>query len=97
CLATGADGSAYVTGISDSDFTTIKYVSVPALAIALTSTNTAMVSWSLTSTGFDLQQTTNLNAVNWTAPPETVASNTKHKFIIAKPPTGNRYFRLSHP
>jgi len=105
CLAIGPDGSVYITGRSDGDYTanssydfaTVKYVSVPDLSIALTSTNMAMISWSLTPTGFDLQQNTNLNTTNWIPPPETTSSNGTHKFIIANPPTGNRFFRLFHP
>src|SRR5262245_31978122 len=37
----------------------------PVLKIMLTSTNSAIVSWPSPSTGFVLQQSTELNAVNW--------------------------------
>jgi hypothetical protein len=96
-LAIGPDGALYVTGISDADFTTVKYISVPTLSITLTSTNTALVSWPSPSTGFDLQQNTSLNTPNWVPPPETVSSNDTLKFIIANPSTGTRFFRLVHP
>lgn len=70
----------------------------PLLAIALTSTNTAMVSWPSTSTGFILQQNTNgIGTTNWTIVPTTPADNGTIKYIIVNPPTGNRLFRLFHP
>ena len=69
----------------------------PLLTITLTSTNTAMVSWPFPSTGFALQQKTNLNMTNWVSPSETVTNNGTIKFIIVNPPGGNRFFRLSNP
>jgi len=69
----------------------------PLLTITLTSTNTAMVSWPFPSTGFALQQNTNLNMTNWVSPSETVTNNGTINFIIVNPPGGNRFFRLSKP
>jgi hypothetical protein len=69
----------------------------PLLAISRTSTNTVMVSWPSPSTGFGLQQNTNLNTANWVTPSETVTDNGTIKFIILSSPTGNRYYRLFKP
>jgi hypothetical protein len=69
----------------------------PQLNIVLTPTNTAMVSWPSPSTGYALQQNTNLNGTNWVTPSETVNDNGVIKFIIVNPPTGNRFYRLLHP
>jgi hypothetical protein len=66
----------------------------PLLTISLTSTNTVMVSWPFPSTGFALQQNTDLNPATWTTPSETVTDNGTRKFIIVNPQTGNRFFRL---
>jgi hypothetical protein len=69
----------------------------PALAVSLTTTNSAMVSWPSPSTGWNLQQNTNPATANWTTPPETVTDNGTIKYIIVNPPTGNLFFRLSSP
>ena len=66
----------------------------PELAITLTTTNTAMVSWPSPSTGWNLQQNTDLGTVNWVTPAETVNNNGSIKYIIINPPTGNRFYRL---
>ena len=67
---------------------------VPTLKITLTSTNTALVSWPSPSTGFALQQSTNLNSTNWIAVPETASDNGVINYIIVNPPAGNRLYRL---
>jgi hypothetical protein len=67
------------------------------LSIALTSTNTAQVYWPSPSTGWNLQQNTNLSTTNWLSPLETVTDNGTVKYIIVNPPTGNSFYRLMHP
>jgi hypothetical protein len=69
----------------------------PALRIALTSSNTAIVSWPSPSTGWNLQQNTNLGTTNWTTPSETVNDNGTNRFIVVSPPVGKRFFRLLSP
>ena len=69
----------------------------PLLAIRLTTTNTAIVSWPSPFTGFTLQQNGDLNATTWVAAPQTVTDNGTNKFIIVNPPTGNRIYRLFKP
>src|SRR5437588_1941270 len=66
-----AGGSYSVSG----GFWTVSTVPVPGaplLRILLTATNTAVVSWPSSSTGFSLQVTTNLTSPVWLAPAETV-------------------------
>ena len=69
----------------------------PVLNITLTGTNTVMVYWPSPSTGFNLQQNTNLATTNWLAATNTITDNGTIKFIIVNPPTGNRFYRLSKP
>ena len=66
----------------------------PTLGIRLTGTNTAVVYWQFPSTGFALQQNTNLVSTNWVAVSETVTNDGTINFIIVNPPTGNRFYRL---
>lgn len=66
----------------------------PLLRIVLTSTNTVVVAWPNPSTGFALQQNSDLNTANWTAvttPPQVVG---EEKQVIIALPAGNRFYRL---
>jgi hypothetical protein len=69
----------------------------PLLTIRHTPTNTVVVSWPSTATGFVLQQTVNLNPGLWAAPPETVADDGTNRFIVIHPPGANRFYRLRKP
>ena len=66
----------------------------PLLKIFLTSTNTAVVSWPAPSTGFSLQQNSDLSTANWGTPTETINNNGTVSFIIVNPPVGNGFYRL---
>jgi hypothetical protein len=68
--------------------------SAPTLAVTLTSTNTALVSWPSPSTGWNLQQNTNLATMNWITPPESVNDDGTNKSIVVNPPAGNMFYRL---
>lgn len=76
---------------------TVPTAGAPLLTITLTQTNTAMVSWPYPSSGWSLQQNTNVNTTNWVAASETVTNNGTINYIIVNPPTGNLYFRLMEP
>jgi hypothetical protein len=69
----------------------------PLLVINRTATNTAMIFWTYPSTGFALQQNTNLGTTNWTGVPQTVTNDGTHNYIIVNPPTGNQFYRLFKP
>jgi len=69
----------------------------PRITIARTATNTLAVSWPSPSTGFSLQQNTNLSTANWVTPAETINNNGTINFIIVSPPTGKRFYRLQSP
>jgi FG-GAP repeat protein len=70
----------------------------PSLTIQRTTTNTVVVSWPSTATGFVLQQNTNgLKSVNWsnvTAGVQTVGTN---QTLIVNPIGGSRFYRLVKP
>lgn len=69
----------------------------PALTISLTATNTALVSWPSPSTGWNLEQSTNLNSRNWETVTGSIADNGANKFIVVRPAADNRYYRLHKP
>jgi len=59
--------------------------------------STVTVAWPSPSTGFLLQQNTDINTANWVTAPQSVSDNGTHKFIIVNPPAGNRFYRLFKP
>jgi hypothetical protein len=69
----------------------------PNLKIVMTTTNTVVVSWLSPSTGFVLQQNTDLNTSSWIGVLQTVNDDGTNKFIIVNLPVGNRFYRLIKP
>lgn len=69
-----------------------------AVALSITRSNNAVViSWPSPSTGFNLQQNTNVNTTDWIGASETINDNGTTKFIIVNPPTASRFYRLFKP
>ena len=78
--------------------TLVQTPDAPLLSIALTATNTAIISWPSPSTGFVLQQNTNnVASLTWSNVLATPTDNGTIRYIIVNPPTGNRYYRLKRP
>jgi hypothetical protein len=69
----------------------------PSLAASRTTPNTVTISWPWPSTGWNLQQNTDLTTTNWTTPPETIQNDGTNNFIIITSPVGNMFFRLVKP
>ena len=69
----------------------------PLLRVLLTSTNTVLVAWPAPSTGFSLQQNTNLSTTFWAGVTNTVNVVGSENQIIVAPPVGNRFYRLKNP
>lgn len=69
----------------------------PLLNIFLTTTNTAVVTWPFPSTGFALQQNTDLINGAWGTPPQTINNDGTNNFIVVSPPVGNSFYRLFEP
>ena len=68
-----------------------------SLSVMLTSTNTVVVYWPSPSTGWNLEQNTDLNTTSWESPPETINDDGTTKSIVVAPPTSKRFFRLQKP
>lgn len=66
----------------------------PTLTIALTSTNTVLISWPSPSTGFTIQQSTSLTDSIWTAPSDGISDDGINKSIVQQSLVGTRFFRL---
>jgi hypothetical protein len=69
----------------------------PLLRVLLTSTNTVVVAWPAPSTGFSLQQNTDLNTTVWAGVTNSVNVIGSENQIIVAPPVGNRFYRLKNP
>ena len=69
----------------------------PLLSVWRTTTNTVVVSWPSPSTGWNLEQNTNVNTTTWVMPPEGVNDDGSTKSIVVNPPAGNRFYRLHKP
>jgi hypothetical protein len=68
-------------------------IGAPVLSIAMTSSNTIVVSWPLSVTGFTLQSASNLSTSNWLNYGGLVVSNS----ATLSPAVGTQYYRLFKP
>lgn len=90
-------GNFSVTGGFWSLLSVVQTAGAPTLTISLTGTNTALVSWSSPSAGFNLQVNTNgVASVNWSNV-SAIQDNGTIKYLIVNPPAGNRFYRLVKP
>ena len=90
-------GQYSVTGGFWSLIAVVQTVGAPMLTI-LHATNSVTVSWPLASAGFALQQNSNVaNSAGWSPYGGTVNTNSSVNSVTISPPTGNLFFRLSHP
>ena len=70
----------------------------PLLRVVLTGTNTVVVAWATSSTGFALQQNLSVNnAGGWSDVTNAVNVVGSENEVIVAPPVGNRFFRLKYP
>jgi hypothetical protein len=89
-------GGFSVTGGFWSLISVVQTAGAPALTITQ-SGNTVKVLWPYPSTGWTLQQNSNLAVpANWT-PSGGISNDGVNNFITINPPTGNLFFRLQHP
>jgi hypothetical protein len=70
----------------------------PLLRVVLTATNTVIVAWPVSSTGFGLQQNLAVNnSGGWSNVTNTVNVVGSENQVIVAPPLGNRFYRLKYP
>jgi hypothetical protein len=63
----------------------------------LTPTNTVLVAWPASATGFNLQQQAVLGSLSWGSVTNSVNVVGNENQVIISPPTGNRFYRLKNP
>jgi hypothetical protein len=87
-------GSYSLTGGFWGLIAVVQTPGAPLLTITR-STNSVVVSWPSPSSGYALQQNSNLaNAAGWSSFGGTVNDNGVTKSVINNPPIGNLFFRL---
>jgi hypothetical protein len=96
-MGKNSGGSYAQVGGFWSLFAIVPTPGAPPLAIELTRTNTAIVSWPSPSAGWRPEQTSDLGSGQWTGSPEVVSDNGATRFIIVNPPTARRFYRLVRP
>lgn len=69
----------------------------PLLRVVHTSTNTVVVAWPAPSTGFSLQEISDLKTTAWSGVTNTVNVVGSENQVIVAPPLGNRFYRLKNP
>lgn len=70
----------------------------PMLAITLNSQlSTINLAGPSPSTGFILQQNSDLNSTNWVNAPQAFTDNGTNKFITVNPAAARRFYRLLKP
>jgi hypothetical protein len=69
----------------------------PLLRVERTITNTVLVAWPSSVTGFNLQQNAILGSSNWLPITNSVNTVGSESQVIISPPIGNRFYRLKSP
>lgn len=66
----------------------------PLLSIERTATNSLVISWPASLTGFALQENAGLNPSNWINVAAAPLAVGEHKQVLVPAPVGNRFYRL---
>ena len=92
-----ADGGKWVAAANGGGIYTSQSILAPLLSITSSDGN-HVISWTVPSMSFGLQQNTDLSGTNWTDVPTTPAFNftNLHHEAILSPTSGNRFYRLNH-
>jgi hypothetical protein len=86
-------GNYSVTGGFWSLISVVQTLGAPTLTVTH-SGNNVTVSWPSPSTGFQLQQNSNLATTNWTTSGFSIFDDGTNKSVTISSPTGNLFFRL---
>ena len=86
-------GSFSVTGGFWSLISVVQTPGAPLLTV-IHAGNSVIVSWPFPSSGFSLQQNSNVNTTNWTTSGFSITTNAVNNSITIPSPTGKLFFRL---
>ena len=88
-------GNYSVTGGFWSLISVVQTLGSPTLTV-IHSGNSVKISWPYPSIGFVLQQNSNLSTANWSTS-GGISNDGTNNFITITSPSGNLFFRLTHP
>ena len=96
-VTSSADGYKLAAVVNGGGIYTWQSTPTPALNIVLSGSN-AVVSWTIPSTDFALQENSDLTSTNWTDAPVSPALNLTNlqDQVMLSTATGNVYYRLKH-
>lgn len=94
---TGVFCGGFVPVISDAPVSrSVLSIIIPPLLIRLTPTNSVIVSWPSSATGWTLQEKSDLNTTNWVETPTPPSDDGTTKSVVV-PPVRSRFYRLVKP
>ena len=89
-------GNYSVTGGFWSLISVVQTLGAPTLTVTHSGNNVTVL-WPSPSTGFQLQQNSNLATTNWTTSGFSISDDGTNKSVTITSPTGNLFFRLKNP
>lgn len=89
-------GNYSVTGGFWSLISVVQTLGAPTLTVTHSGIS-VKVSWPSTATSWTLQQNSDLTTANWTTSGFTLSDDGTNKSVTITSPSGNLFFRLSHP
>lgn len=96
-IASSADGTKLVALANEGGIWSFQSTPAPLLSIDLSGSN-AVLSWTVPSMEFVLQQSSDLSAMSWTdlsVAPSLDLTNLRHQVVI-EPSVAHRFYRLKH-
>jgi hypothetical protein len=97
CVASSADGAKLVAVAYGGGIYTLQTTPRPMLSLTPSGAN-ALLSWTIPSLAFTLQQSSDLTTTNWTdvpTPPVLNLTNLQNQVTVS-PTNGNTFYRLKH-
>jgi hypothetical protein len=96
-VASSADGATLVAAVNDGGIWVSRTSAIPLLSITAPGSN-VIVSWTVPSMNFTLQQNAALNTTNWTDVPiaPTLNLTNLHQEVLVDPTLGRNFYRLKH-
>ena len=77
--------------------TAVQTPGLPQLKISLTATNSALLTWPMSSSDFTLEEKSDLNNAIWTPVPSLPANVGSNRVVAVNLSPGHRFYRLSKP
>ncbi len=95
--ATMSGGNYSIDGGFLSAIATVPTPGAPLLVITVTATNTVVLSWPSPSTGFVLQEISDIAAADWSDSGLAPSDNGTAKIVVVPVGAGNKFYRLREP